>query len=91
MSAPALEAFLARLYTDPGARRDFLADPRGVAAGAGLEPDEIDDVTAIDRVGLELAARSFERKRAVRVPRGAAWKRRLLALAQILKPSTWRR
>jgi hypothetical protein len=86
MSAPAFEAFLARLYTDSGARRDFLDAPRGAAARAGLEPGEIDLVIAIDRVGLELAARSFERKRAARPPRRASWRRRLVALAQSLKP-----
>jgi len=86
MSAPALEAFLARLYTDSGTRRDFLDDPCGAAARAGLEPDEIDRITAIDRVGLELAAESFARKRAARAPRPAAWRRRLRALAQSLKP-----
>jgi hypothetical protein len=86
VSAPAFEAFLARLYTDPGARRDFLDDPRGAAARAGLEPAEVDLIAAIDPVGLELAAGSFERKRAGRAPRRAPWRRRLAALAQSLKP-----
>ena len=85
MSAAAFETFLARLYTDPGARRDFLDDPLGAAARAGLEPGEIDLIVAIDRVGLELAAESFERKRA-RAPRRARWRRRLVAFAQSLKP-----
>lgn len=80
MSAQALEAFLARLYTDADARRDFLADPRGSAARAELEPSEVDGLAAIDRDGLELAARSFEKKRAAREPRRSAWTRRLLAL-----------
>src|SRR5262245_47988122 len=86
MSAPAFETFLARLYTDPGTRRDFLDDPVGAAARAGLEPAEIDAIAAIDRVGLELAAVSSERKRAARAPRRTSWKRRLVALAQSLKP-----
>ena len=86
MSARVFEAFLARLYTDEQARRDFLTDPRGTAARAGLEPSEIDSLAAIDRVGLELSAASFARKRAARGPRRSAWRRRLSALAQSLKP-----
>jgi uncharacterized protein (UPF0276 family) len=43
------EALLARLYTDAAARARFLAEPRSAD---------------IDRAGLELAARSFARKRA---------------------------
>jgi hypothetical protein len=34
-----------------------------VAARAGLNPAQCDALAAIDRVGLEMAARSFERKR----------------------------
>jgi hypothetical protein len=86
VSARVFEAFLARLYTDEQARRDFLTDPRGTAARVGLEPSEIDSLAAIDRVGLELSAESFAGKRAARGPRRSAWRRRLSALAQILKP-----
>ena len=64
MSA-AFEAFLARIYVDDEARRRFLADPRQEAARAGLAEAEQEALAAIDRVGLELAARSFARKRAV--------------------------
>lgn len=63
MSA-AFEAFLARIYVDAGARERFLADPRGEAGRAGLSPLECDALDGIDRTGLALAARSFERKRA---------------------------
>ena len=80
MSGQALEAFLARLYTDADARRNFLADPRGSAVRAGLEPREVDGLAAIDRDGLELAARSFEKKRTAREPRRSSWRRRQLAL-----------
>jgi len=75
MSAERLEAFLALLYTDAAARRAFLNDPRGVAAGAGLDPPEIDALAAIDRVGLELAAKSFAAKRAAQERRPQAWRR----------------
>lgn len=63
MSA-AFEAFLARIYVDDEARRRFLAEPREEAARAGLDASEQEALTAVDRVGLELAARSFARKRA---------------------------
>lgn len=64
MSSPAFEAFLARIYVDPSALRRFLADPRGEAERAGLAADEIAALVAIDRRGLELAARSLAAKRA---------------------------
>ena len=37
MSGIAIEAYLARLYTDPAAREIFLADPARAAREAGLE------------------------------------------------------
>jgi hypothetical protein len=61
--SPAFESFLARLYVDSDERRRFLAAPGRVAAAAGLTGEEIAAAVAIDRVGLELAAASFERKR----------------------------
>lgn len=64
MSAVALEAFLARLYTEAPLRRRFLDDPAAVAREAGLAPEEVAAMEAIDRVGLELAAESYARKRA---------------------------
>jgi len=66
MSAAAFEAFLARLYVDAAARARFLADPRGETERAGLTPAECRALEAIDRVGLELAAASYHRKRATR-------------------------
>jgi hypothetical protein len=61
--SPGFESFLARLYVDRSARARFLADPRGEAAAAGLAGDEITAAVEIDRVGLELAAKSFAHKR----------------------------
>lgn len=61
--SPAFESFLARLSVERPARERFLADPRGEAAAAGLSADEIAAAAGIDRVGLELAAASFARKR----------------------------
>ena len=71
MSAAAFEAFLARLYVDADARARFLADPRGEAQRAGLAPAECRALESIDRVGLQLAAASYERKRAGRERGGA--------------------
>jgi len=64
MSSAALETFLARLYTDAATRRRFDADPQGEAARAGLAPADCLALTQCDRVGLEMAADSFARKRA---------------------------
>jgi hypothetical protein len=66
MSAQSLEAFLARIYVDAEARSRFLSDPMGEAARAGLSHQECTAVQSIDRVGLELASRSFQRKRMLR-------------------------
>ena len=44
-------------------RRGFTEDPRAVAAAAGLDAEEVDALVAIDRTGLELAARSYAAKR----------------------------
>jgi hypothetical protein len=60
---PAFEAFLARLYTEPAARKRFLIDPGSEAARAGLSNAEIAALEKIDRVGLELAAASLAHKR----------------------------
>jgi len=66
MTSPAFEAFLARIYVDPQARAEFLADPRREARKAGLSDAEGEALAAIDRKGLEMAAASFKAKRAGR-------------------------
>ena len=63
MSASLLEAFLAQIYVDEEARARFLADPNGEAMKAGLTLQETKALERIDRVGLELMAKSLERKR----------------------------
>jgi hypothetical protein len=79
--SPAFEAFLARLYVDAPARRRFRDSPAAEAAGAGLDHVETQALLRIDWVGLELAATSFERKRAQKpAPRTPIWRRRLAAL-----------
>lgn len=64
MSAARVEGVLAHLYVDADARRRFLADPRGYARRAGLGEADVEAMVRMDRVGLELAARSFAAKRA---------------------------
>lgn len=66
MSNPALEAILARLYTDARFRAEFFSDRRRTADGAGLSRVEVEALMVIDAFALELAARTFERKRARR-------------------------
>jgi hypothetical protein len=55
-----------------------------MAVTALLEPAEIDALVAIDRVGLELAAVSFEKKRAARSRRRSALRRAWAALGRYL-------
>lgn len=78
-TGPEFEALLARIYVDADTRSRFLADPRRVAAEAGLGGAEARALEAIDRVGLELAAESFARKRARRPGRVPGEASRLLA------------
>jgi uncharacterized protein len=61
--ARALEAFLTRLYVDERTRTLFLENPEQATAGLGLAPASLHALARLDRVGLELAARSFAHKR----------------------------
>ena len=63
MSSPALEKFLARLYSDAALREQFLADPAEASMVAGLAQDGVAAMLHIDRAGLVLSADSFARKR----------------------------
>ena len=58
-----LEIFLARLYTDAHARADFKANPREEAKRAGLSEEQSAALERLDWIGLEMAARSFAKKR----------------------------
>lgn len=75
MSARDLEALWARLYVDARARAKFKADPRGEARKAGLSEEECRSLEKIDWVGVEMAARSFAKKR--RQKRPWSWTRLL--------------
>jgi hypothetical protein len=59
--ATALQTFLATLYTDAAARARYLADPEQMTREANLPRD----VARIDPEELQLAARSFEKKRSL--------------------------
>jgi len=63
MSAREFEAFLTRIYVDAGARARFKANPGAEARRAGLSDEECAALENADWVGLEMAARSFARKR----------------------------
>lgn len=69
MSAQRLEAFLAQLFVDQAARQRFLASPRAAAEQAGLSARDCAALEQIDLVGLEFAADSFAKKRAVQTKR----------------------
>ena len=84
MSSPALETYLARLYTDDAVRAAFLLAPHAQALLHGLSPQEAEAMAAMDRVGLQMAAASYRAKRAGRAEHGSRatpvqrWWRRLL-------------
>ena len=81
MSSPALEAYLAVLYTDEAKRQAFLLAPRAQALLHGLSPQEAEAMAAIDRTGLQMAAASFQHKRtahAAHARQQQGWWRRLL-------------
>ena len=79
MSSPALEAYLAVLYTDDAKRHAFLQAPQAQALLHGLSPQEAEAMAAIDRIGLRMAAASFQHKRAAHgshaKPRRGWWRR----------------
>ncbi|APA68073.1 MULTISPECIES: hypothetical protein [unclassified Janthinobacterium] len=82
MSSPALETYLAQLYTDDALRRAFLLAPHAQALLHGLSAQEADAMAAMDRIGLQMAAASYRAKRAghgTQARPAQRWWRRLLA------------
>ena len=63
MSSQSFETFLARLYADREYRESFLESPDRVVQAAGLDEQEQRAALEKDRVGLRMAARSYEFKR----------------------------
>ena len=93
MSAPAMEAFLARLYTDHELRRAFLAAPAAVARSEGLNEASVLAMARIDRDGLQLAAQSYAGKRAAHGEKSSAKRsleRLLRRLGTVLRPTLTR-
>jgi hypothetical protein len=72
---PEFETFLARLYTDAPLRARFFANPRVEAKRHQLTVEECDALERIDRVGLEMSARSFAHKRTLKAARRRWWRR----------------
>ena len=70
MSSPALEAFLARLYTDEALLAAFLKSPDATARAAGLDGETVAALRSVEPDGLVMAARSFRAKRASRPKAG---------------------
>jgi hypothetical protein len=62
----ALESFLARLYTDPSLRAEFLRDRRGTAEAAGLSATAVGGLVNLNEFALALTSQVFDRKRARR-------------------------
>jgi hypothetical protein len=73
MSATQLEAFLARLYVDAEARASFKANPRAASKKAGLSGEQCAALENLDWVGLEMAARSFAKKRYLKSIHRSNW------------------
>lgn len=67
MSAQTFETILARLYTNEAFRRSFLHDPETALLNADLSSSEKQDLLALDKAGLIMAARSFAHKRKQRL------------------------
>ena len=63
MSSPALEEFLARLYSDEPALAKFLQAPTEAAQAAGLNDAEVSALANADHIGLVMAAASYRTKR----------------------------
>lgn len=69
MSAENFEAFLAAIYVDKKVRKNFLVDPLREAKKYGLSEGECGKLKEMDMTGLAFAARSFERKREIKLER----------------------
>ena len=84
--SPAFEAFLARLYVDAEFRTRFLENRESIASSCGLNDAEIAALRDIQEDNLQLASRSFEKKRSklLQSRNGSRdhWKERLYLMAR---------
>ena len=69
MNGSRLEEFLALIYVDSAARAKFRADPVAEARRAGLTETECAALLRMDWTGLDMASRSFARKRSAKEKR----------------------
>jgi len=58
-----IERFLAQLYTDDASRERFVRDPYRAARDAGFSEADAEEIAQLDAESLQVAARSFSRKR----------------------------
>ena len=63
MELEAVQAYLARLYTDRGVRQHFFADPVAAAMAAGVQPADATMLAQISPVQVRRFAHSLQRKR----------------------------
>jgi hypothetical protein len=77
MRTGVIEAYLARLYSEPAEVQRFLDAPVVTALRAGLTQTEAEEVARLDPAALRISCRVFERKRAAK-KHGSPWWRRLL-------------
>jgi hypothetical protein len=66
--AQACEWLLARLFVDAALRASFGREPEEVGREFGLDETALASVRRLDYTGLELAARSYARKRRAEKP-----------------------
>ncbi|HSP15181.1 MAG TPA: DUF692 domain-containing protein [Thermoanaerobaculia bacterium] len=70
-SSPQVLPFLAKLYTDPTTRAQFLGSPFETARCAGFSAQDARTLASIDLEAVTLAARSYEKKRTRRSASGS--------------------
>lgn len=80
MSAQMLEFTLARLYTDPIFRTQFLTDSVEALKSCELTEHERQSLLKIDKAGLLMASRSFLHKRKKRLLNQSIFRRVIFKL-----------
>lgn len=85
MSAPGVEACLARLYTDATFREQFLADADRAMSAMKLSEQERAALRGIDKTGLRMAAKSYANKQANRSVKKKSLVQRLFNFAAFKK------
>jgi hypothetical protein len=63
MALADVQAVLARLFTDPLFRADFMADPTAIGRALRLAPNDVDVLATLSRAAVEQFAAILKRKR----------------------------